>query len=889
MIILGNKILFQNVIVFAILLCSLWCFGQTRTFQLKIFNQDSIPLNGSVLLKKNKDSNIIREFFTFRSGKISFQPNGEYQEIILEIQSPGYESYSEIINPSSDPEVIKRVIQLFKNKITELEEVVVQGKKRPFQIKKDTVIYTVDAYKDGTERKVEDLLKNLPGIEVDSKTGTVKYNGKSVETVMLEGDNLFGYNYTLGTKNINIDIVKSVEAIENYSENKLLKGIESSEKVALNLKLKSGKTDFSGSIDANQGYSDNLEVRSDASINILGINKTFKSFGGSAFNNVGKNISPVVYNTGMDNLELLREFNYLGKKIIPEFSISNSFDETRTNINKQFFSNYNSIFNFNRAFKAKINLYYLSDSLDNFENTINDYQINGQNFQTFDNKLIKRKPSNFRGDIKFDYSLSETDLLEYSLSIRDANKNIESIINSNINPKIIVFQNSENIFLKQKLLFTKKLSNRKAFQVDVLSSSNSIAQKLEISPSQFGGGSNTQNVSLEKNYFRIKSTLLGAFGEKRYKVSLGFIGNEEPLVTLLKSNNSNSSLQSEINNMVYNTNEIYLSADNSFNINKFSMKPSLKIRHFHQALHNLNQTDLEGPNQIIFEPSLSLTYKLSRNSLVRTDFLLNKNNFGVDRFFTNDILLNQRTITNNIPDLRLQKNQSLSFSFVENDLFNQLQIDTGVQYLNQNGGFFANSKINEAINRTAYFYLPVDTKTKNFHFNITKYVPFLNSTIKSRTFYSFGNYKNIVNDSDLRNNKTQFLNSELFIKSSFDTNLNFENEIIYNSNTTIGDFKFNNVNLQNKFKLIFTPTKDLFATFSMDHFIPDLNNQSKSLMFLDTTVSYFLKKNLELKVNGKNLTNENIFSVIQNSDTSSNKNTMWLLPRYFLLGLDWSF
>src|SRR5690606_27441794 len=102
--------------------------------------------------------------------------------------------------------------------------------------KKDTVVFNINSYKDGTERKIEDVLRKLPGIEINELSGIIKYKGKSIETVMLEGDDLFGSNYTLGTKNINADMVTEVEAIENYSENALLKGIEHSEKVALNLK-----------------------------------------------------------------------------------------------------------------------------------------------------------------------------------------------------------------------------------------------------------------------------------------------------------------------------------------------------------------------------------------------------------------------------------------------------------------------------------------------------------------------------------------------------------------------------------------------------------------------------------------------------------------------------
>jgi hypothetical protein len=59
----------------------------------------------------------------------------------------------------------------------------------------------------------------------------------------LRGDNLFGIYYTLGTKN-NVAMVDQVQAVDNYSENPLLKGIEQDGKVSLNLKLKKGRSVF---------------------------------------------------------------------------------------------------------------------------------------------------------------------------------------------------------------------------------------------------------------------------------------------------------------------------------------------------------------------------------------------------------------------------------------------------------------------------------------------------------------------------------------------------------------------------------------------------------------------------------------------------------------------
>ena len=87
----------------------------------------------------------------------------------------------------------------------------------------DTTSFNVSAYKDGTERKIQDIIKKLPGVQLNEKTGEIKYKGNSIETVTLDGDDLFGYDYTIGTKNINVDMVDKVQAIENYTKKSTLK------------------------------------------------------------------------------------------------------------------------------------------------------------------------------------------------------------------------------------------------------------------------------------------------------------------------------------------------------------------------------------------------------------------------------------------------------------------------------------------------------------------------------------------------------------------------------------------------------------------------------------------------------------------------------------------
>ncbi|MGB7841300.1 MAG: TonB-dependent receptor [Salinimicrobium sp.] len=133
-----------------------------------------------------------------------------------------------------------------------LEEVIIEQQMAVI-VKEDTITYRVKQFKTGEERKLREVLKKLPGVEVD-REGNVTVNGKRVTKLMVEGKTFFTGDTKLGVNNIPADAVAEVQALDNYSEVAFLKGLEDSDKMALNIKLKQGKKKFVfGDIEAGAG------------------------------------------------------------------------------------------------------------------------------------------------------------------------------------------------------------------------------------------------------------------------------------------------------------------------------------------------------------------------------------------------------------------------------------------------------------------------------------------------------------------------------------------------------------------------------------------------------------------------------------------------------------
>jgi hypothetical protein len=888
----------EKINIYVFLISHFFLFQlHSQTLKGTVTNNNNELVSVSNILIKNSDGNILEYTFS-KKGVYQINLKEEYQDILIEVRAFGYYSASEIIKNSQADKIYKIDFTLKKDNVTKLEEVIVRAKKRSFTIKEDTVKYNVKSYLNGSERKIQDVIKKLPGIEVNTSTGEIKYKGKSVETVLLEGDNLFGYNYSLGTKNINVDMVEQVQAIENYSENPLLKDIENGDKVALNLTLKKGKIDFSGNIDFGLGVFEKGKQALNINSNILGITKNYKSFATLAYNNIGINNSPFDYFGFSINLEQLKEKDFFAEKIIPETSFFNILEDKRVNINNQYFSNYNAIFKINKRLKIKTNLYYINDKIKSEQLFENQYIINDKTFTTTDSYFIKKKPKQYRGDLEIKYNSSKTSLLEYNLRIRQENIKTPSSVISNNENSFESLLNSDDLYLKQKLLYTKKISDKKALQLSVFQSTNVISQIYEITPSILNSSnfnSDTQNADYKKNYIEAQTTFLGSTAkDNKYTFSVVSVFDSNKLQSKLFSEVLTESLniENDVNNLEYSKKIIYQLGGYHLNVGNWKFSPAYSFSYLNQEINDKEKNTTNTQTDFIFEPWLNIKYRLNSISFLTGKIAYDKTSNAERYLFQNQILINNRTTVSNTPSLELQESINYSIFYYNNDLYNQLQINLGADYQKTTGNFFINSTINENTTQINYFYLPQDNNNINFNFLIVKYIPFIESTIKMSSNYSISQYKNIVNNSELRNNKSQFLSTKLFFKTAFDGFINFENNIDFSKSISksIDSNQFINESFNNTFKIILKPAKKWFILLSSDYFLPNREKKSENYVFIDASLRYRPKsKKIEFNFTAKNLLNEANFEQIQTSDFSTNIYRTNILPRYYLLNMTYNF
>jgi len=126
----------------------------------------------------------------------------------------------------------------------------------PVVVRGDTLIYDADSFKNGSERKLEDIIDKLPGVEIN-ESGQIEVEGKVVNKLMVNGKDFFDGDTKIGTKNIPSSAVDKIQVLRNYAEVGQLSSVRNNQNnFAINIKLKQGKESFwFGNVTAGAGDS----------------------------------------------------------------------------------------------------------------------------------------------------------------------------------------------------------------------------------------------------------------------------------------------------------------------------------------------------------------------------------------------------------------------------------------------------------------------------------------------------------------------------------------------------------------------------------------------------------------------------------------------------------
>lgn len=181
-------------------------------------------MEASVSLLLARDSSLVTFGITDGDGKFAFPKvsEGRYRVLVTYV---GYRGRARpVAVTKDDPNVNAGTIDLVAQSQT-LMEVSVQGERAPIAVKGDTLEFNAGSFKTRPNAQVEDLLKKLPGVEVD-RDGNVKAQGQAITKVLVDGKPFFGNDPKMATRNLPADIIDKVQLFDQASEQSAFSGVD---------------------------------------------------------------------------------------------------------------------------------------------------------------------------------------------------------------------------------------------------------------------------------------------------------------------------------------------------------------------------------------------------------------------------------------------------------------------------------------------------------------------------------------------------------------------------------------------------------------------------------------------------------------------------------------
>ncbi len=852
-------------------------------------DEDGVYLTGMLQIMQENDTTQISEFSSIRDGYFDYQLKHDYDNLRLKFVSNGFENHFIKINHPNKNHNYRFEVRLQKMETVELEEMVVEAKRKAYVVKEDTISYRVESYADGTERKIIDVIKNLPGINVQESTGRITYNGQDIETVMLGGTNLFGNNYSLGTKQINVDIVDAIEVIENFEENPIFRDQNRSNKVALNLSLKENIVDFNVDLGLGAGLFENGNAALTNSLNTLSITQKIKNHSALIHNNVGGNSSPFSLGQDYSSIESDQYAHMISPKIIAS-GFGNGNSGENSNFNNQLFANNNLFYQASEKLSIRNNTIFMTDRIKFNKLSILNFDLGNQFLNVYDEYKQEVSPQIFQNNLKFQYHANAKNYFENELRWYYDKTDENTNVIRNQEDNLSTFNRTKTSWFSNIFSWTHRLNK------DLLVHS-SLTNSFHKSPQDFNLN-NFEEVDTEKfhQYSKFKKsvhqaniTLMGRKNRMEYITSTGLRLTNMPFHSELRNLSEISTSLSE-NNVNYDYHQFFHNTQLIFNLSSWKFTPRINLRWMQQEIDS-DGFDSESANDFVLEPSLQITRNLGRFGLLSLNASYRQSPVIVDEIFQNSVMTSHRNYVSNSPSLALKESLRFSAGLFGNHLEKGVEYGLLLGIQENQASFFQSLQIDENNIFIQKHFEPQSFTQYNLNANLAKFFNNLNFRLEWRGAFNGRETYNSVNIRDFSKTDLLFVSNEINFRTIWSGNLNLATSAKHTMLKNISDahnFESQMLTLYQKF--IFKPNRIFNFSLDFDYQIPTLNQNHKTYLFSNFETNYQPKNQpYHFSFLIRNLFNENRFEQHSISEYSSSMIMTDILPRHFLISLSWTF
>ncbi len=859
----------------------------------KITSSDNNELFGVNVVLKEQD-NVVAYGFSNIEGLYALTTDG-IGDFSLEFTSLGFNPKIVEIKIEKSQKVVVVDVALEERSIP-LNEIIIQTK-RPISIRKDTITFQTADFTNGTEQNVEDLLQKIPGLQVDNE-GTIKVGNQEIEKLMIDGDDFFEKGYKILSKNMPAYPIEEVEIFKNYSNNRLLKGVEESNKVALNLKLdKKFKQVWFGNIEASLGNDNFYQLTG----NLMNFGKENKYYFLTNLNNIG-------YDATGDVRHLIRPFRLDEPTSIGDNQSVNSFlslspaqlsfKQSRTNFNNAELISLNAIFNPTERLKIKPIGFLNWDESNFIRNSINVVNVNSTNFTNTENLKFRNKKTTAFGKLDVTYDISESKMLKAITKYSNGDFDDDSELVFNNNTTIENLQHQSTLF-DQKISYADKFKDKKVFLLTGRFIDEKVPQRYqnnrffyqELFPETPSGNNVSQSIANKMQFAGIDAHLLDR--KKNGHLLELQLGNEfridklETTFSLLKDDTLLRNPDDYQNQTTYKTNELYLKSKYRLDVKNIGVTGKLN---FHQLINQLENSGSTFSQTLFFiNPSISLDWRINNSNKIVSSYKYSTTNATIMDVYSDFILTGFRSFSKGTGDFNQLDASSLIVNYQLGNWGNRFFASATIAY-NKNHDFFsANTRLNQNLLQTEKLLIK-DRSFISVNSRFDYYFESISSNLKLDLSYTKSEFKNIVNNSNLRAVVSDGYIYGLELRSGFTGVFNYHIGTKWTTTeirTAITNSFTNNMSFLD-LSFVFSDKFDI--QIQLERYYFGNIEASNNYYFWDFDVHYRLIENkLTLGLTGKNLFNTKEFRELSVSDIGISTVEYRLLPRFVLLKLAYRF
>lgn len=898
----------KNTILVALFFITSISFAQSVKLEGLITDSKTVGLEMANVMAVNKATKAMDSYaITNDKGKfvLNLKPNTTYS---LKISYLGMQNKELEITTTSENSI--KNIALEEGGI-ELDGVEIV-REMPVSIKGDTIVYNADSFKSGTERKLEDLLKKLPGVEVNAD-GEVEVEGKKVSKLMVEGKDFFDGDTKLGVKNIPADAIDKIQVLRNYSEIGALKGVENNQdNIAMNIKLKSGKKNFwFGDMTAGIGVA-HEESRYLINPKLFYYNPKYSINLITNFNNIGE--LPL---TVQDYFKFTGGFRGMMQKGGSSFNVSSNdlgISLLRNNRAKEIetkFGATNFSYNVNKAWTLS-GFGILSSSETDLEtkSQTNILQPNSSEILSTENRQETANQKSNLGLFKLSSSYKPTTKFQFDydilakLSKQDENNSLlrESIVSNNTtteNINTLKKQDPVSVNQNLSLYYTQSDKNIFAFEMQHLYQEedpfyNANLQSQPFNLADYISGQNRNNINQSRfvktnkidaklDYYymvtpksNINVTLGNTYSYQNFNSSIFQILDNETVNNLDDVANTN-----DVN---YNFNDTFLGLHYKILSGKFTFTPGVSLHSYTMTNEQLGTNN--GQNFFRALPDFLAIYQIKKSETLTYNFSYTNNFTDINQLAEGFIFSNYNSLTKGSRLLENATAQVHSLRYFKYNMFNFENITAFVNYSRRVDAIKTRAVFN-GVNQTSSPFnsdFADETLSGNGSYGRSFLKNYKASLGASLNWSKFNNIQNNV-----------FSTNESFTQSyTLKASTNYKNmpnlELGYNIVTN----DYNNTTFYTekpfaRLDYFFLKSFSFVTEYEFYHYYNNTKTVNNEYDFLSASLIYQKKgSKLEYKVSGTNLLNTTSLNDDNFSQFATRTSQYTVQPRYVIFSLKYN-